>query len=78
MFGWPHCASIDIHIRVDLDRSDLQAGGFEEQAGRRGCIALIIHRVICETSGYVPITPFPMPLMTPPETTMYFVILETR
>lgn len=37
MFGRRHGARIDVHVWVDLDRSDLQTERLEQQASRRGC-----------------------------------------
>lgn len=36
MFSWAHGTSIDVHVWIDLDSSNLKPGGFEKKAGRGG------------------------------------------
>ena len=36
----PHGSRIDVHVRVDFDGGDLEAGGLEEQTNARGDDAL--------------------------------------
>ena len=37
VFLRPHRASIDVHIRINLNRRDLQTGRFQQQTSRGGC-----------------------------------------
>jgi hypothetical protein len=33
VFGRSHSSSINVHVRIDFDSSDLKTGGFEEKTG---------------------------------------------
>ena len=70
----PHRTRIDVHIRINLDRSDLEPQSLEQQPGGRSCISRQLLRTPSLDNNNAPMTPLPMPLTTPPDTRMYFVI----
>ena len=75
----PHGTSIDVHVRVNFDGCDLETSGLEEQArggGYKDCLNACSMGGREGESSCAPMTPFPMPLTTPPETRMYLVIVE--
>lgn len=85
VLGRCHGTGIDVHVGVNLDGRDSQTQGLEEQTSRRGCAAQAIQEShdgermlqlllssLCPSSS--PMTPLPMPEMTPPLTTMNLVI----
>ena len=77
----PHGSRIDVHVRVYFDGGDLEAGGLEEQArggGYKGRLNACSMGGREGESSCAPMTPFPMPLTTPPETRMYLVIAGGR
>jgi len=70
-----HRSGIDVHVWIDFDGSDVHTGHFEQKTGGGRCKRLI--RDEKRVSGLVrraPMTPLPMPLTTPPETRMYFIL----
>ena len=77
----PHGTSIDVHVRVNFDGCDLETSGLEEQArggGYKGRLNACSMGGREGESSCAPMTPFPMPLTTPPETRMYLVIAGGR
>ena len=77
VLGRSHSSRIYVHIWIYFNSSDLQACHLQEKARRRCYFALF------QTWGLrwwgcmrIPMTPFPMPLTTPPETRMNFVMMD--
>ena len=67
VLGRSHCARINVHVRVYLDGSNASPEGLEQQTGTRGYKHMLNEdcQFAQDLIRYLPITPFPMPLMTP-------------
>lgn len=69
-----HSARIYVHIRIYFDGSDFEPRHLEQKARRRRCENRFQYTSYESCYCFVPMTPFPMPLTTPPDTRIYFVI----
>lgn len=77
MLSGSHGSSVDVHIRIDLDSRDLKSCCFQQETrGRRWTrwIGFNYRNIVVYVWVSAPITPLPMPLTTPPDTRMYFVM----
>lgn len=83
MFLRSHSPSIYVHVRINFYRSHSESCRLEQQPRGRGYssirrneaqskVRFVLHNLEEQNA---PITPLPIPLTTPPETTMYLVIL---
>lgn len=75
MLGRPHGSCVDVHVRIYLNGSDLQSCHLQQKTGGRGYMREFQTQGLRRYAyGHKPMTPFPIPLTTPPETMMYFVM----
>ena len=74
MFRGSYRSSIDVHIRVDFNSSDFKPNRLQEQPRRWSWKFQTNQSFRDEKESVVPMTPFPMPLTTPPDTSMNLVM----
>ena len=75
VLGRPHGSCIDVHVRIYFDSRDLQPCHLQQETSGRSYMREFQNQYgEDKASRHQPMTPLPMPLTTPPETIIYFVM----